>query len=81
MNMSNSVSWVYVEVPIDPESDNPECVDIIHFYNRVYLDRMKDYILTSRKLPKDQASRTPILNKSNFDMLLTPGGRKPKPGL
>ena len=74
MNKSSSVSWVYIEVAIDPESENPEKVDIIQFYNRIFLNKMKVYILQSKKLPKDQSSKTPILNKSNFELLMTPGG-------
>lgn len=41
---------------------------------------MKDYILETKKMPLEQGTRTPVLNKSNFAALLTPGGRASKPG-
>ena len=65
----SSASWVYMEIPLDPESENPEMVDIIKFYNSIYIGRLKEYLLQSKKLPKDQGSKTPNLNKSNFDLL------------
>jgi len=74
ISQSNSVSWVYVEVALNPEDDNPTKIDIIKFYNDVYLDKMKTHILKTKSLQLDQGSRTPVLSQSNFDALLTPGG-------
>lgn len=39
---------------------------------------MKDYLIASRNMPMEQGARTPVLNKSNFSALLTPGGKTPK---
>ena len=41
----NSVSWVFVEVLLDQNNPESQKVDIIQFYNKVFLDRMKAYIL------------------------------------
>jgi retinoblastoma-like protein 1 len=41
----NSVSWVFVEVLLDHNDPESQKVDIIQFYNKVYLNRMKAYIL------------------------------------
>ena len=40
---------------------------------------MKVYILETKKIAKDQASKTPVLNKSNFSSLLSAGGRTSNP--
>ena len=63
---STSVQWVYTEVPLDPESENPIKEDIIQFYNKIFLEKMKVYILETKKVKLEQGSRTPILNASNF---------------
>lgn len=42
---------------------------------------MKEYIIATKNMPMDQGARTPILNRSNFEALLTPGGRASKPGI
>ena len=70
---------MFVEVPFDTESENPRKVDIIKFYNDVYLPKMKAYILKTKVLLLEEGSRTPVLSQSNFDALLTPGGRPYKP--
>lgn len=75
ISQSNSVSWVYIEVPLNPEHENPKKIDIIKFYNDVYLDKLKAHILKTKSLTLDQGSKTPVLSQSNFDALLTPGGR------
>lgn len=36
---------------------------------------MKNYIIETKHLTMEQGARTPVLNKSNFETLLTPGGR------
>lgn len=59
--------------------DNTPKIDIIKFYNDVYLDQMKAHILKTKSLTLDQGSRTPVLSQSNFSALLTPGGRNFKP--
>lgn len=79
LSQSQSVSWVYVEVPLDPKDENTPKIDIIKFYNDVYLDQMKAHILKTKSLTLEQGSRTPVLNQSNFSALLTPGGRNFKP--
>jgi len=38
ISQNSSVSWVYIEVALNPEHDNPTKVDIIKFYNEVYLE-------------------------------------------
>ena len=78
LSQSNSVSWVYIEVPLNPEDPNPTCIDIIKFYNDVYLDKMKAHVLKTKTMPLE-GSKTPQLSQSNFDALLTPGGRVYKP--
>ena len=40
---------------------------------------MKSHILKTKSLTLEQGSKTPVLNQSNFDALLTPGGRQFKP--
>jgi hypothetical protein len=75
------VSWVYVEVLLDQNDPESQKVDIIQFYNKIYLNRMKAYILQTKHLKLEQGSRTPQLNKSSMDALLTPGGRMQKPGI
>jgi len=40
---------------------------------------MKQYILKTKTLQLDAGSKTPVLNQSNFNALLTPGGRPFKP--
>ena len=55
-----------------------ETRDIIYFYNNVFIERMKQYILASKHMPMEQGLRTPQLNKSNFTSLLTPNGRTSK---
>ena len=40
---------------------------------------MKSHILKTKSLTLDQGSKTPVLNQSNFDALLTPGGKMFKP--
>lgn len=77
----NSVSWVFVEVLLDPADPESQKVDIIQFYNKVYLNRMKAYILQTKSLKLEPGLRTPQLNKSSMDALLTPGGRMQKPGI
>ncbi len=57
-------SWVYVEVIINTETNQK--ADIISFYNQIFLDRMKAYIIATKSLTLEQGARTPILNKSNF---------------
>ena len=48
---SNNVSWVFIEVPLNPEvSSRPKKVDIIEFYNKVFLNRMKVYILATKNI-------------------------------
>ena len=42
---------------------------------------MKAYILQTKHLKLEQGSKTPLLNKSSMDALLTPGGRLQKPGI
>ena len=39
------------------------------------------YILETKKVKLEAGSRTPILNASNFQSLLTPGGRRHQPGI
>lgn len=51
--------------------------DIITFYNKEYIERMKHYMVCSRSATMEQGARTPVLNKSSFAALLTPGGRTP----
>jgi len=41
---------------------------------------MKAYILQTKQIKLDQGSKTPLLNKSSLEALLTPGGRM-KPGI
>lgn len=74
-----NVQWVLIEVLVDTVKQTKG--DIIQFYNAVYLDRMKDYIIATKNMHLEQGARTPILNKSNFAALLTPGGRSSKPGI
>ena len=62
ISQSNSVSWVFVEVPLNPEADNPDKVDIIKFYNDVFLEKMKAHILKTKTLTLEQGSRTPVLS-------------------
>lgn len=66
-------NYILMEVTVNNESK-----DIIAFYNMVFIERMKEYILASRNMPMEQGPRTPVLNKSNFSALLTPGGREPR---
>lgn len=73
LQKTSNVTWVFIEVLLDPVTETKG--DIIKFYNQVYLERMKEYIITTRKMKLEQGARTPVLNKSNFDALLTPGGR------
>jgi len=40
---------------------------------------MKTYILQTKTLRLDQGSKTPVLSQSNFEALLTPGGRRFRP--
>jgi retinoblastoma-like protein 1 len=77
----NSVSWVFVEVLLDQADPESMKVDIIQFYNKVYLNRMKAYIIQTKQAKMDPGSKTPMLNKSSYDALLTPGGRPDKPGI
>lgn len=42
---------------------------------------MKAYILQTKQLKLEQGSKTPLLNKSSMEALLTPGGRLQKPGI
>ena len=79
---NTNVSWVFIEVPLKPRPDgSAPTADIIQFYNQVFLERMKAYILETKGMVLDQGSRTPVLNRSNMDALLTPGGRLQKPGI
>ena len=41
---------------------------------------MKNYIIETKYMTMEQGARTPVLNKSNFEALLTPGGRIQKQG-
>ena len=66
-------------MPLNPEDEDVKKIDIIKFYNDVYLEKMKVHILKTKTLTLEQGSRTPILSQSNFDALLTPGGRIFKP--
>jgi hypothetical protein len=40
---------------------------------------MKAYIMVTKNMKLDKGARTPVLSKSNFDVLLTPGNRPQKP--
>ena len=62
ISQSNSVSWVYIEVPLNPEHESPKKIDIIKFYNDVYLDKLKAHILKTKTLTLDQGSKTPVLS-------------------
>jgi hypothetical protein len=42
---------------------------------------MKDYLIATKSVAMEQGARTPVLNRSNFEALLTPGGRSQKPGV
>jgi hypothetical protein len=42
-----------VEVPLNPEDENTPKIDIIKFYNDVYLDKMKVHILKTKTLTLD----------------------------
>ena len=42
---------------------------------------MKAYILQTKHMKLESGSKTPQLNKSSMDALLTPGGRTMKPGV
>jgi len=53
ISQSNGVSWVYVEVPLNPEDENTPKIDIIKFYNDVYLDKMKAHILKTKTMTLD----------------------------
>ena len=64
---------------MNPMDENAPKSDIIRFYNDVYLHQMKAHILKTKTLTLDQGSKTPVLNQSNFDALLTPGGRVFRP--
>ena len=64
---------------MDPEDENSKKIDIIKFYNDVYLEKMKAHILKTKSLTLEQGSKTPVLSQSNFNALLTPGGRQFKP--
>ena len=66
-------------MPLNPEDQDVKKIDIIKFYNDVYLEKLKVHILKTKTLTLEQGSRTPILSQSNFDALLTPGGRIYKP--
>lgn len=37
-------------------------VDIIQFYNDVYIEKMKQHLLKTKTLQLEQGSRTPVLN-------------------
>jgi hypothetical protein len=41
---------------------------------------MKNYIIATINMPMEKGTRTPVLNKSNFTSLLTPGGKVAKLG-
>ena len=66
-------------MPLNTEDENPKKIDIIKFYNDIYLEKMKSHILKTKSLTLDQGSKTPVLSQSNFDALLTPGGRHFRP--
>lgn len=68
-------NYVLLEVEIHPGGHPHETKDIIYFYNKVFVLRMKDYLIASKYMPMEQGARTPVLNKSNFEALLTPGGK------
>jgi hypothetical protein len=71
------MSWVLIECQLKDE----ERGDIIGFYNKVFVQKMKDYLLATKSVTMEQGARTPVLNRSNFEALLTPGGRPQKPGM
>jgi hypothetical protein len=54
---------VYIEVPLNPEDPNPTYIDIIKFYNDVYLDQMKAHVLKTKTMPLE-GSKTPVLSLS-----------------
>ena len=77
MQHATNISWVYVDVLIDPIVGSKG--DIISFYNAVYLEKMKIYILATKNMQLEQGARTPVMTKSNFEALLTPSSRVIKP--
>lgn len=77
---SSSVSWVYIEVPYYRQDEPDTVIDIIQFYNKVYLETMKGYIIETKRLEMDQGSKTPVIKNHSFKALLTPGGRE-MPGI
>ena len=56
------MSWVFIEVPLNPEDEDVKKIDIIKFYNDVYLEKLKVHILKTKTLTLEQGSRTPILS-------------------
>jgi len=42
---------------------------------------MKAYIIVTKTLSLEQGARTPVLNRSNFEALLTPGGMNRRSGI
>jgi len=76
MLKSSSVSWVYIEVPYYRDGEEDTVIDIIQFYNKVYLETMKGYIIETKRLEMEKGSLTPVIKNHSFNALLTPGGRE-----
>ena len=75
------MTWILIDVPIDLEKD--ERANIIDFYNKVFLPKMHYNLKALRHVSLEERnigpSLTPVLNKSNLDALLTPGGCPRRP--
>jgi len=71
-----NMTWILIDVPIDVEKD--ERANIIDFYNKVFLPKMHYNLKALRHVSLEERNigpcLTPVLNKSNLDALLTPGG-------
>ena len=51
MSKQANITWIYADIIISAE--NQIRGDIIVFYNKVFLDRMKIYIMTTKTLTLD----------------------------
>lgn len=72
-----NMTWVLIDVPIDVEKGVN--ANIIDFYNKVFLPRMAESLKASRTVSFEQGSQTPVINRSNLETLLTPGGCDRRP--
>lgn len=76
-NVSQGIQWIYLEVNLSPLELSQAKVDIIQFYNDVYLDKMKTFIMKTKSQIVSNDSNKALSH--SFESLLGPAACDQQP--